>query len=361
MRILLVCEGWGDTGLTGRMRIRYAVAGMPIQHSLSPVLAVLTATHLKQAGLKVEFEQINLIETKDVTAPMAWAWVKNNRQENPIRNQLYGNPSTPDSNIKLHRIALKVMSEVKTAHSDYVPHGDTLFNRGDERVKTRRGERESWISLTSPLKHLLSSRSGVHPIDDSLENGAVNQLRWDGKSWFCAGTDGSGLVTLARHFGFDFEAKGTEAPLLCMVGGGGAARSCASAWAAAGGSIWSMGGRRSLGKRGPWVANVISGDDVVDNVGMRLFIDFDIEPGVLDSTPSTDADLHLVSSYNSLEVGSVIEQTESGIRLDGRWLLAAQHLEAWARIFSPEAAHLLPGLGLTMTRFLSMESALRAD
>ena len=207
MRIRLVCEGWGGTGLTGRMRIRYAVAGMPIQHSLSPVLAVLTATHLKQAGLKVEFEQINLIETKDVTAPMAWAWVKNNRQENPIRNRLYGNPSTPDSNIKLHRIALKVMSDVKTAHSSHVPHGATLFNRGEERIKTRRGESESWISLTSPLKHLLYSRSGVHPIDDSLENGAVNQLRWDGKSWFCAGTDGSGLVTLARHFGFDFEAS----------------------------------------------------------------------------------------------------------------------------------------------------------
>ena len=53
--------------------------------------------------------------------------------------------------------------------------------------------------------------------------------------------------------------------------------------------------------------------------------------------------------------------TESGLKLDGRWLLAAQHLEAWARLYSPEAAHLLPGLGLTMTRLEAMESALRAD
>ena len=361
MRIRLVCEGWGDTGLTGPMRIRYAVAGMPIEHSLSPVLAVLTATHLKQAELEVEFEEINLVESKDVTTPMAWAWAKNNRQENSIRNQLYGDPSTQTSNTQLHRIAAKVISEVKTAHSSHVPHGDTLFHRGEERIKTRRGENESWISLTSPLKHLLSSRSGVHPIDDCLENGAVNQLRWDGNNWFCAGTDGSGLVTLARHFGFNFEAEGVENPLLCMVGGGGSARSCASAWAAAGGSIWSVGGRRSLGKRGSWFENVISGDDVAGNVGMRLFIDFDIEPGVLDSNQSTDADLHLISTYNSQGIGSVIEQNESGIRLDGRWLLAAQHLDAWARIFSPEAAHLLPGLGLTMTRLLAMESALRAD
>jgi hypothetical protein len=253
------------------------------------------------------------------------------------------------------------MSEIKAADSNHVPHGDTLFLQNGERIKTRRSENESWISLTSPLKHLLSPRSGVHPIDDSLENGAVNQLRWDGDNWFCSSTDGRGLVAVARHFGFDFEAVGTETPLLCMIGGGGSARSCASAWAAAGGSIWSMGGRRTLGKRGPWVEHVISGDDVVDNTGMRLFIDFDIEPGMLDSSHSTDVDLHLVSSYNSQEVGLVIEQTESGTRLDGRWLLVAQHLDAWSRFFSPEAAHLLPGLGLTMTRLLAMESALRAD
>ena len=40
------------------MQIRYAVAGRPIQHSLSPVLAALTATHLKQAGLEVELTEI---------------------------------------------------------------------------------------------------------------------------------------------------------------------------------------------------------------------------------------------------------------------------------------------------------------
>ena len=63
------------------MQIRYAVAGKPIQHSLSPVLAVLTATHLKQAGLEVQLEEINLLESDDVTSPMAWAWVKKNRQK----------------------------------------------------------------------------------------------------------------------------------------------------------------------------------------------------------------------------------------------------------------------------------------
>ena len=343
------------------MQIRYAVAGRPIRHSLSPVLAALTATHLKQAGLEVDLTEMNLLDSEDVTSPMAWAWVNRNRPQKEVINRLYGDPTTPSSLSRLLRLSSKVMSDVKAAHSSHVPNGDTLFHEAHERVKTRRGANESWISLASPLKHLLSPRSGVHPIDDCLENGAVNQLRWDGDNWFCAGTDGGGLVAIARHFGFDFEAKGVEAPLLCLVGGGGSARSCAAAWAAVGGSIWSIGGRRSLDKRGPWIQHLIDGDAVADNIGPRLFIDFDIAAGKPNSSHSTDADIHLISSYNSQEISGAVEQNESGLLLDGRWLLAAQHLEAWARLYCPEAAHLLPGLGLTMTRLLAMESALRAD
>ena len=343
------------------MQIRYAVAGMPIQHSLSPILAVLTANHLKQAGLEVEIEQIKLLESDNVTSPMAWAWVNKSPQTIEIHNQLYGDPSTETAHSRLHRVSSDVLSKVKTADSGYVPNGETLFHDSIERTKIRRGENESWISLTSPLKHLLSTRSGVYPIDSSLENGAVNQLRWDGNNWYCAGTDGLGIVSLARHFGADFDLKGIESPLLCMIGGGGAARSCAAAWSDAGGSIWSMVGRRPLDKRGSWVEKLISGDRVVDHIGTRIFIDFDTEPGVPADIPTADSDLQIHSSYNSQEVGSVLQHSESGIELDGRWLLAAQHLEAWAQIFSPEAAHLLPGLGLTMTRLLAMESALMID
>lgn len=343
------------------MQIRYAVAGRPIQHSLSPLLAILTASHLKQAGLEVDLTELNLLDSDDVNSPMAWAWVSRNRPQKEVSNRLYGDPANPTSRTHLLRLASKVMSDVKAADSSHVPNGDTLFHGAQERVKTRRGANESWISLSSPLKHLLSPRSGVHPIDDSLENGSVNQLRWDGDNWFCAGTDGGGLVAIARHFGFDFEATGVEAPLLCLVGGGGSARSCAAAWAAAGGYIWSMGGRRPLDNRGPWTQHLIEGDAVAGNIGPRLFIDFDIPPGKPESVQSTDADVHLISSYNSHEVGVVVEQNESGLLLDGRWLLAAQHLEAWARLYCPETAHLLPGLGLTMTRLLAMESALRAD
>ena len=343
------------------MQIRYAVAGSPIQHSLSPVLTALTAAHLEKAGLEVELIEMNLIDSSDLNVPMAWAWVNSGQSSNRVSNRLYGDPSNPDSLSNLRSICRKVMSDVKAPDSSHVPYGDTLFSRTEGEKKIRRGDTESWISLTSPLKHLLSPRSGVHSADESLENGAVNQLRWDGKSWFCAGTDGTGLVAVAKHFGFDFELTGVESPLLCLVGGGGSARSCAAAWAAAGGVIWSKGGRRKLDKRGPWVNRLIEGDQVVDHVGMRLFIDFDIEPGHPNFEETNIADLHVVSAYNSHKVGVVVQPSETGLVIDGRWLLVAQHLDAWARFFSPEAAHMLPGLGLSMTRLIAIESALRAD
>ena len=130
------------------MQIRYAVAGMPIQHSLSPILAVLTANHLKQAGLEVEIEELNLLESDDVTSPMAWAWVNKKSQPMGISNRLYGDPSTETSHSRIHRLSSIVMSKVETADSDYVPHGETLFYDSMEHTKTRRGENESWISLT---------------------------------------------------------------------------------------------------------------------------------------------------------------------------------------------------------------------
>ncbi|MEE2759307.1 MAG: hypothetical protein VYA86_04940, partial [Candidatus Thermoplasmatota archaeon] len=280
--------------------------------------------------------------------------------QNETSNQLYGDVSRPSSFNNLIQIADEIVANVDTPRVEYAPNGETHILCSKNSRKTVRGELESWISLTSPLKHLLSTRSGVHAIDKSLENGAVNQLRWNGDHWYCAGTDGRGLVLIARHFGFDFDQKGIESPLLCMKGGGGAARSCAVNWAEAGGRIWSMGGRRALGNRGPWVGHLIEGDTVVDHIGNRLMIDFDIDPASPTPSPSASADLHVISSYNTEQYNAVI-QTETGTILDGRWLLSAQHLCAWADLFEPDLRQFLPGLALTMTWMNKMESALRAD
>ena len=342
------------------MQIRYAVAGKPIHHSLSPLLMSLVVSHLKRQDVDLEISEMRLIESNDVNSPMAWAWVAKSPQQIEVSNRLYGDISAPSSLGNLIQSATEIVSTVFDADSEYTPYGETHVPMSTNPRKTVRSESESWISLTSPLKHLLTTRSGVHPLDKSLENGSVNQLRWNGEHWYCAGTDGRGLVAVARHFGFDFEVQDDEAPLLCMNGGGGAARSSAVAWSQAGGRIWSMGGRRALGNRGPWNGHLIEGDAVVDHIGMRLLIDFDLEPGSPLSIPSATADLHVNSSYN-VQGRNLLDSTESGTSLDGRWLLASQHLCAWADLFEPEVHHLLPGLGLVMTWLSRLESALRAD
>jgi len=336
------------------MDIRYAVAGDPIGHSLSPLLAALTAAHFKQAGLSVNISENCLLQCDDVTVPMAWAWAGSGRKKPGVPSRLFGDLSRERNQLKLEKVISEVIDTISTAESNFVPNGESLLFEDADRIKTRRGVTETWISLTAPLKHQLSIRSGVACIDDGLQNGSINQLRWDGVNWHCAGTDGAGLVAVAIHFGFDFDATGVELPLLCLTGGGGAARSCAAEWATMGGQIWFKGGRRALDSRGPWVDSLVEGEDVAKMIGPRLYINFD-ESSVLDS----DADLHVNSRYELASPEIMVNSTESGLRLNGRWLLAAQHLIAWARLFSPEAAHLIPGLGLTMTRLQLAESLLR--
>lgn len=341
------------------MEIRYAVAGSPIAHSLSPILTALTAAHLGRADLVINLNENSLLDCNEVTSPMAWAWVKGSRKRPGTSSKLFGDLSQPQHQSRLRRIVDDVLKSVSSAAPELVPNGESLLHQNAERLKTRRGAAEAWISLTSPLKHQLSTRSGVTCIDASLQNGAINHLRWDGLNWYCAGTDGPGLVAVARHFGFDFDADGVELPLLCMTGGGGAARSCAVSWAENGGKIWSMGGRRRLDSRGPWVDALLEGEAIAEMIGPRLQVDFDQPPGRNQKRVHSDADLQVISNYDTSDSMQIVEQTETGLRLDGRWLLAAQHLDAWARLFTPEAGHLIPGLGLTMSRLLAVESMLK--
>ena len=311
--------------------------------------------------MDLEIAEMRLLESTDLNGPMAWAWVSKSPTNTEISNRLYGDLSNRKSFSNLLEIADEIVSMNVQSGSELTPFGESFVKGPSDSRKTVRGETESWISITAPLKHMLSTRSGVHQIDSSLENGSVNQLRWNGSHWYCAGTDGRGLVTVATHFGFDFDNEGIESPLLCMNGGGGAARSSAVAWAQSGGKIWSSGGRRPLGNRGPWAGHLIEGDTVVDHVGKRLLIDFDLNPGEPLSIPSVSADLHLVSSYNSGVVEQLVGQTDTGTSLDGRWLLTAQHLYAWADLFAPLMVEKLPGLAQTVAWLNQFESALRAD
>ena len=73
-------------------------------------------------------------------------------------------------------------------------------------VPERSSSNEVWINLTSPLKHQIQSMVFT-PIDEALDILSVNALRYDGQGWYCATTDGEGVVHAASHFGIDDQIK----------------------------------------------------------------------------------------------------------------------------------------------------------
>ncbi len=283
------------------MSVCAAVAGDPIVHSLTPTLFGLVAQHLRDSGITIEFEAKEKIQTVSLVDALAWGHARN---ESIAR-------ASPGADI---------------------------------------GSREVWISVTTPLKHQMPYDGSTEWVLGNMLISSVNHLRHDGHVWRASSTDGQGLVMLAEEFGFDFGLIDyAEKPLLCLTGGGSTARSCAAAWAESGGLVWQMGGRRKLPSRGPWKDSMVDASEVCDIVGRRLEIDFDQAPGTEpevsgEQAPSgPDAPLYVSATYSQGDWKSEVE-TEWGYHLDGRWLLAAQHLVAWRYLFFPEAADDLPTL-----------------
>ena len=173
-------------------RVCAAVAGNPIEHSLTPTLFRIIAQYLHKHGHKITFEACEKISNDVLVDAMAWGHAQNTS------------------------IAKR--------------------EKGEFRAK-----REVWLSLTSPLKHQLPIDSGTEWVIGNPMLTSVNQMRHDGHVWRAAETDGAGLLLLADEFGFDFSLRDElDKPLLCMIGGGSTARSCAAAWSAAGGKILSL-------------------------------------------------------------------------------------------------------------------------
>ncbi len=287
-----------------------AVAGNPISHSLTPFLFKKVAQHLESLGHTITFHDCEKIQHTSLIDALAWG----------------------------HAKIIAIAKE----------------DEGSDPTK-----REIWLSITSPLKHQLPIDSGTEWSIGEPMLASVNQLRHDGHVWKAANTDGVGLLMVAREFGFDFNfTDDLDRPLLCMTGGGSTARACAAAWTEAGGKIWWKEGRRNLSPRGPWKDSIVNPRDVCDHIGRRLHIDFDQPAG---STPEIkgeridaglDAPVFLSVSYSDGEFESVIEN-EWGLFLDGRWLLAAQHIQGWAHLYYPQAADDLPTLSELMDILIS--------
>ena len=181
-----------------------------------------------------------------------------------------------------------------------------------------------WLSCTAPLKHSPQARLAVSGPEGV---NAINQLKRINGVWSGTSTDGVGFIAACRHIGV--EPNGS---ILRMRGGGSAARAIAAAWAEEGGSIIPVEGRRVL-VGDPWDSAIIS-DGEAD-----LGIDLDAAAGGGESA-ELPAKQQVSISYGedaTVEDFAVI-------------MVAAQHLEAWKRLFAPENSDDIPSLVEVLAR-----------
>ena len=175
-----------------------------------------------------------------------------------------------------------------------------------------------WLSCTAPLKHSPQARLAVSGPEGV---NAINQLKLQNGKWTGTSTDGVGFVAACRYTGV--EPNGS---ILRMRGGGSAARAIAAAWADEGGSIIPVEGRRAL-VGGPWDSAIISEGEA------DLAIDLDAAAGGGES-----ADLPAKQQV-SISYGEDATVEDFAVIM-----VAAQHLEAWKRLFAPENSDDMPSL-----------------
>ena len=181
-----------------------------------------------------------------------------------------------------------------------------------------------WLSCTAPLKHSPQARLAVSGPEGV---NAINQLKLQNGKWTGTSTDGVGFVAACRYTGV--EPNGS---ILRMRGGGSAARAIAAAWAAEGGLIIPVEGRRPL-ISGPWDSAIIS-DGEAD-----LAIDLDAAAGGGESAE--------LSAKQQVSISYGEDATVDDFAVI---MVAAQHLEAWKRLFAPEIREEIPSLDDLLAR-----------
>ncbi len=330
---------------TVMVAVRYGSAGDPIAQSLSPVLARLVVAHIAGEGdgkksADMQMKRVMVIPARKVEDALAWAYV----------DALPHSVDWELSGAEIHRFATtsRLDKAVEEATESVTECPDELSQRGESPHLPvgpdgiPGSSSEVWLSLTSPLKHQLGSAS-LRYVDDSMGIESLNCLRWNNREWWVASTDGPGLILVAEHLGINM----SEEPILDLRGGGGAARSAAWAWSAEGGLLRWLGGRRELREGGPWEASMAE-----DGKDAALTVDFEDQELEVEG-------LVLNAKYGAMH-GSYEERIlaladiDSGI--DGRWLLAAQHLISWSTLWRPDIPHKLPDLGLLLARLAAVEA-----
>lgn len=331
--------------------VRYAVAGDPVTHSLSPLLLGLVHARLLdflgQKELNLVLKSSELVQTTTIEDALAWGYAGS--VPSPPNWALTDAPFGKFRTTGLLAKAIETGLAVEDAEDCFAPVGEVEVSMRSDNVRigsrlplpTGFLSKEIWVNLTSPLKHQLSS-TAVSAIDDSMKHQSVNALRWDGQGWWCAGMDGAGVVALAQHFGISFETQ----PVLSLCGGGGAARSVASTWLAAGGQVHVSPSRRELPGDLLERCNGSAKDAVFG-------VNFDEE------FASARGPLVLDAAYRPFEggLGTMISSLQ-GPRLNGRWMLVAQHLACWSTLWAPHLKEILPSIDLLLTQLIHAEALL---
>jgi len=328
----------------------YGIAGDPVSHSISPLLLSIVAQHLEQQGKcksNLSIQSLNLIEAKSIQDALAWGYAKS--IPNPLNWDYTGSPFGKFRNRALIQKALEVTEKVITSNTIFENKSDNISKAkfpfsSTTKLPKKAFSEEIWINLTSPLKHQLTSKAVMDFNDSSLIE-SVNVLRWDGHGWWSSNVDGSGVVRCAEFFGIDV-SKGA---VLCILGGGGAARSTAHAWAKSGGKLKILDGRRNL-KGGLW------SNSIIETNSCDIFINFDSD----EIPDELIIDRAIISPRYDLMEGTVDQRCELLIKpqYDGRWMLIAQHLECWRQLWAPQYIDYLPSIELLMTKLIHAEIVL---
>ncbi|GIR75860.1 MAG: hypothetical protein CM15mP78_05590 [Candidatus Poseidoniales archaeon] len=172
---------------------------VPSTTASPPLLTALVARHL---GIVLNDKQLTMELIEVNTVPDALAWGYAGAVPEPIPWVYTGSIFGKFRTKALLKKAVDAASEVDRVHPLLVGHdgiADSARSRSTK-LPTRMFEQEIWLNLTAPLKHQLDS-SAVVAMDDSMANKCVNALRWDGRGWWCAGVDGTGVADVLHHHG----------------------------------------------------------------------------------------------------------------------------------------------------------------
>ncbi len=346
--------------------VRYAIAGSPVEHSLSPLLLAIVHDHLTAieskttSGFKVL--KLDLVDTSNIEDALAWGYAGS--MPNSLSWKLTGAPFGKFRTTELLAKAIAASGEIldcsplleskstKSLQLQIQEMSEKMQSLANSKLPNTALNEEIWINLTSPLKHTLVSNA-VSTIDNSMDILSVNCLRWDGQGWFCGTFDGLGVISAADCHGIDVANGAT----IAILGGGGAARSTAHAWINGGGKVIAIEGRRPLSE-GDWI------DSKKYNGEIDVFINFDggdIGANQEANIAHDKAKLVFEAPYSSMrgDAEERISQLAQG-PFNGRWLLASQHLECWSNFWTPQLGDMLPSVGLLLTKLAHAEAIIES-